>query len=176
MRVSYTFELADQLAINRAALSGRGLKALHRIRFLGGFVGALVIAATILFLSGPPLQPLRDWPSVAVMTTEVSCLSLIVSALIVNKAMAKGGFSLNRLVNRVVMYEMSEHGVSSEHGTMRGMADWPRIRRCVTTSDYLLLFTSPEKAFAFPRRAFASDADFKAAIAFAKTRTPAATL
>jgi len=176
IRVSYVFELAEQQALNRVVLNQGRLKALNRKRDLAGLAGGLLVTAMIftVFMSLATSFGRLDWRFVAngLYAALLSLIAFRASGQLFNKLMAMRFFSLAYPANQTLNLEISEDGITSVYGTIRGSRGWPDIREYMVTSEHLLLFIDLTEAYIFPRRAFASDTDFNAAIAIAKERVP----
>lgn len=178
MRVSFVFELADQQAALRAVRAYPGVRHTEGMRNVAAYFLGLAITATALLLIGPIFKPVDGglffWAGIYAIL--IFFWSFGVSFQIMSKRQARTRFLLNAKANQTVTNEISESGVTTESGTARGTCGWPDIRHYVATSEHLFLQTSPLHTYIFPRRAFASDTDFNAVIAFTKDRIPGKTL
>jgi len=175
IRVSYVIELEDHQAVTRASRTDEGLKALGRKRTFATLAGTLLISLVVMAILGRLMGISWGWLDwrflVSVLyVTLIFHLAFLASVYVMAKWTARRLFFLTYGADKSVTHEISENGITSESRTSRGTCGWPDIRHYEATSEHLLLFIGPMEAYVFPHRAFESETDFQAAVAFVKEK------
>jgi hypothetical protein len=167
--LTYTYGYDDFVALVRAK---RTLGPMGRFGWVSPYVVVsalyVVLVAAGFAWDGVPVSRLLEGQNLLMLLAGMLVVIAIVAAIdfVFLYWLYRLVFRRYALANREITITLEDDRIKWSSGAFAGECAWSGIKRMVETKDRLFLFISKVEAIVLPRRAVASDAEFRSIAAY----------